>query len=153
MPGVLRDVDTIEKDQLRPVPLQEFRPGDTVRVHYRIVEGDKSRIQVFQGVVIRIKGKKGHSRSTFTVRKVSYGIGVERTFLYNTPRLEKVDVVSPGKVRQSRLYYMRGRRGKSARIKERQAAPRPQAGEPVRSQVEPSSEPEPESEPEIVIEQ
>jgi large subunit ribosomal protein L19 len=120
MPGVLNEIADIEKNQLRPVPLEEFRPGDTVRVHYRIVEGEKTRIQVFQGVVIRIKGKKGHSRSTFTVRKVSYNIGVERTFLYNSPRLEKVEVLSPGKVRQSRLYYMRQRRGKSARIKERQ---------------------------------
>ncbi len=120
MPGVLLEVQSVEKAQLRPVPLQEFRPGDTIRAYYRIVEGEKTRVQMFQGVVIRISGKKGHSRATFTVRKVSYGIGVERTFLYNSPRLEKIDVLSPGKVHQSRLFYMRGRSGKSARIKERQ---------------------------------
>lgn len=120
MSGVLPQVEEIEKAQHRAVPLEEFRPGDTVRVHYQIVEGDKSRVQVFQGVVIRIQGKKGHSRATFTVRKVSYNIGVERTFLYNSPRLEQVEVLSPGKVRKSRLFYMRGRRGKRARIAERQ---------------------------------
>lgn len=120
MSGVLPQIEEIEKAQHRAVPLTEFRTGDTVRVHYQIVEGEKSRVQVFQGVVIRTQGKKGHSRATFTVRKVSYNIGVERTFLYNSPRLEQVEVLSPGKVRQSRLYYMRGRRGKSARIAERQ---------------------------------
>ncbi|MBW2263209.1 MAG: 50S ribosomal protein L19 [Deltaproteobacteria bacterium] len=120
MSGVLPQVEEIEKAQHRAVPLTEFRTGDTVRVHYQIVEGEKARVQVFQGVVIRMKGKKGHSRATFTVRKVSYNIGVERTFLYNSPRLVQIDVLSPGKVRQSRLYYMRGRRGKSARIAERQ---------------------------------
>jgi len=129
MAGVLPQIDEIEKAQHRAVPLTEFRTGDTVRVHYQIVEGEKTRVQVFQGVVIRTQGKKGHSRSTFTVRKVSYNIGVERTFLYNSPRLEAVDVLSPGKVRQSRLYYMRGRRGKSARIAERQTA-RPGTGSP-----------------------
>jgi large subunit ribosomal protein L19 len=120
MSGVLPQIEEIEKAQHRAVPLTEFRTGDTVRVHYQIVEGEKSRVQVFQGVVIRTQGKKGHARATFTVRKVSYNIGVERTFLYNSPRLQQIDVLSPGKVRQSRLYYMRGRRGKSARIAERQ---------------------------------
>jgi large subunit ribosomal protein L19 len=119
MSGALPEIQAIEKEQYRKVPLEEFRPGDTVRVHYQIVEGDKQRIQVFQGVVIRIQGKKGHARATFTVRKVFYNIGVERTFLYNSPRLEKIEVVNAGKVRQSRLFYMRGRRGKRARIKER----------------------------------
>ena len=122
MSGALPEIQAIEKEQYRKVPLEEFRPGDTVRVHYQIVEGDKQRVQVFQGVVIRIQGKKGHARATFTVRKVSYNIGVERTFLYNSPRLEKVEVVNAGKVRQSRLFYMRGRRGKRARIKERMTA-------------------------------
>lgn len=146
MPGVLPEVMNIEKDQLRPVPLQEFRPGDTVRVHYRIVEGEKTRVQVFQGVVIRIKGKKGHSRSTFTVRKVSYGIGVERTFLYNSPRLEEVEVLSSGKVRKSRLYYMRERSGKSARIKERQTGHAPEhASHP---ETEPEAPEETETQPE-----
>jgi len=122
MSGVLPIIQEIEKAQNRAVPLEEYRPGDTVRVHYRIVEGDKTRVQVFQGVVIRIQGKKGHARSTFTVRKVSYGIGVERTFLYNSPRLEKIEVLSSGKVRKSRLYYMRGLSGKSARLRARQEA-------------------------------
>jgi large subunit ribosomal protein L19 len=110
----------IEKRQRRQAPLEEFRPGDTVRVHYEIIEGEKKRVQVFQGVVIRVKGRKTfHSRAAFTVRKVSYQVGVERTFLYNSPKLLKVEVVTRGKVRKSRLYYMRQLSGKSARIQER----------------------------------
>jgi large subunit ribosomal protein L19 len=146
MSGVLPQIEEIEKAQYRSVPLAEFRPGDTVRVHYQIVEGDKTRVQVFQGVVIRVQGKKGHARATFTVRKVSYGIGVERTFLYNSPRLQKIEMLSPGKVRQSRLYYMRGRRGKRARIRERQTwyteeKPPEEAGEGAEPEAaEPSPE-------------
>ncbi len=120
MSGEVPQIDAIEKKQLRSSKIDDFRPGDTVRVHYEIVEGEKKRTQVFQGVIIRVKGRKTlHNRSNFTVRKVSYQVGVERTFLYNSPRLLKVEVVMPGKVRQSRLYYMRQRSGKSARIRER----------------------------------
>lgn len=97
--------------------LPEVRPGDTVKVHYRIVEGDNERVQVFPGIVIRVRNS-GNDLS-FTVRRIaSHGIGVERTFLVNSPRLEKIEVVRGSKVRRSKLYYLRGRTGKAARLKE-----------------------------------
>ena len=95
----------------------EFRVGDTVRVHVRIVEGDKTRVQVFEGPVIR--RRRGGVRATFTVRKISSGVGVERTFPVYGPRIEKVEVVTRGRVRRNRLYYLRDRTGKAARIKAR----------------------------------
>jgi len=110
---------TIQELEARlPAPdFPDFRVGDTVRVHVRIVEGDKERVQVFEGVCIR--RRRGGARSTFTVRKVSYGVGVERTFPYFGPRVEKVEIKSRGRVRRGRLYYLRERRGKAARIRER----------------------------------
>ncbi|MFW5925808.1 MAG: 50S ribosomal protein L19 [Myxococcota bacterium] len=107
-------IQAIESAQKRSIPA--FRVGDTVRVHYRIREGDKERIQVFQGVVIR--RKRGGAGATFTVRKVSYGVGVERIFPANSPRIERVEVASHGHVRRSRLYYLRELRGKKARLRE-----------------------------------
>jgi len=109
-------MDIIEKEQMR-TDIPEFREGDTVRVHARIREGEKERIQVFEGVVIR--KRKGKTGATFTVRKVSYGIGVERIFPLHSPLIDKIEVVTRGKVRRSRLYYLRSLRGKAARIKER----------------------------------
>ncbi|RLB22899.1 MAG: 50S ribosomal protein L19 [Deltaproteobacteria bacterium] len=109
-------MDIIEKEQMR-TDIPEFREGDTVRVHARIREGEKERIQVFEGVVIR--KRKGKTGATFTVRKVSYGIGVERIFPLHSPLVDKIEVVTRGKVRRSRLYYLRSLRGKAARIKER----------------------------------
>ncbi len=110
-------IHEIEREYTRK-DLPDFRPGDTVKVYFRIVEGEeKERVQVFQGVVIRKRGSG--TGATFTVRKVSYGIGVERTFPLHSPRLEKIEVVRRGKVRRARLYYLRGRSGKAARIKER----------------------------------
>lgn len=106
----------ITKDQLR-TDLPEFRPGDTVRVHAKVVEGSRERIQVFEGVVI--KRQNGGIHETFTVRKISYGVGVERTFPLHSPRIDKIEVVRRGKVRRAKLYYMRNLRGKAARIKER----------------------------------
>jgi large subunit ribosomal protein L19 len=97
--------------------LPTFQAGDTVRVHVRVVEGEKERIQVFEGVVIARKG--GSSRETFTVRKLSYGIGVERIFPLHSPMLEKIDVVRAGRVRRAKLYYLRSKRGRAARIRER----------------------------------
>jgi large subunit ribosomal protein L19 len=94
-----------------------FRPGDTLRVHVKVTEGSRSRIQVFQGIVIRRQGAS--SRETFTVRKVSYGVGVERTFPVHSPSLDKIEPVTKGKVRRAKLYYLRDLRGKAARIKER----------------------------------
>ncbi|MGY4689801.1 50S ribosomal protein L19 [Salibacterium sp. K-3] len=105
----------ITKDQLK-TDLPNFRAGDTVRVHVKVVEGSRERIQVFQGVVIKRRG--GGISETFTVRKVSYGIGVERTFPVHSPRIDKIEVKRRGRVRQARLYYLRNLRGKAARIKE-----------------------------------
>ncbi len=109
-------IDMLEKEQMR-TDIPDFGPGDTVRVHVKIKEGDKERIQVFEGVVIR--KRKGNIGATFTVRKVSYGIGVERIFPLHSPAIEKIEVIRRGKVRRSRLYYLRGLKGKAARIKEK----------------------------------
>jgi large subunit ribosomal protein L19 len=109
-------IDKIDLEQMR-FDHPEFRAGDTVRVHIRIVEGTKERIQVFEGVVI--KRKRGMMNASFTVRKISHGVGVEKTFALHSPRLEKIEVVTRGRVRRSRLYYLRERRGKAARIRER----------------------------------
>ena len=106
----------LEMEQMRG-DIPDFKPGDTVKVHARIKEGEKERIQVFQGVVIR--KRKGTTGATFTVRKVSYGIGVERIFPLHSPNIDKVEVVSRGRVRRSRLYYLRNLRGRAARIKEK----------------------------------
>ena len=97
--------------------IPEFRPGDTLKVHVKVVEGTRSRIQVFQGVVIRRQG--AGVRETFTVRKVSFGVGVERTFPVHTPVIDKIEVVTRGDVRRAKLYYLRDLRGKAAKIKER----------------------------------
>ncbi|MFC3882595.1 50S ribosomal protein L19 [Bacillus songklensis] len=105
----------ITKEQLR-TDLPEFRPGDTVRVHVKVVEGNRERIQIFEGVVIKRRG--GGISETFTVRKVSYGVGVERTFPVHTPKIAKLEVIRRGKVRRAKLYYLRNLRGKAARIKE-----------------------------------
>ena len=99
--------------------MPEFKAGDTIRVHARIKEGEKERVQVFQGVVIR--KRKGTTGATFTVRKVSYGIGVERIFPLHSPSIDKIEVMTRGKVRRGRIYYMRQLRGKAARIKEKRA--------------------------------
>ncbi len=106
----------IENEQLRTGVVPDFRVGDTVRVHYKIVEGDKDRIQVFQGVVL--KRHRAGARSTFTVRKVSFNVGVERQFLTHSPRIDKVEVVSRGVVRRARLFYLRDLQGKAARVRD-----------------------------------
>jgi large subunit ribosomal protein L19 len=111
-------IEKLEREQLR-MDMPVFRPGDTVKVHLRIIEGEKERIQVFQGAVLRLR--KGGVDSTFTVRKVSDGVGVERVFPMHSPFIERVEVVSQGKVRRSRLYYLRALRGKAARIKTKTA--------------------------------
>jgi len=112
----MQKLDAVDATSLR-TDIPEFRPGDTLKVHVRVVEGNKSRIQVFQGVVIRRAG--GGVRETFTVRKVSYGVGVERTFPVHSPIIDKVEVVTRGDVRRAKLYYLRDLRGKKAKIKER----------------------------------
>ena len=115
----MNTLDALDADSLRD-DIPEFRPGDTVKVHVRVVEGNRSRIQVFQGVVIRRQG--GGIRETFTVRKVSFGVGVERTFPVHTPVVEKIEVVTRGDVRRAKLYYLRSLRGKAAKIKEKRDA-------------------------------
>jgi len=112
----MQKLDAVDAASLR-TDIPEFRPGDTLKVHVRVVEGNKSRIQVFQGVVIRRAG--GGVRETFTVRKVSYGVGVERSFPVHSPIIDKVEVVTRGVVRRAKLYYLRDLRGKKAKIKER----------------------------------
>ena len=109
-------IETLEKEQLRS-DIPDFAPGDTVRVHAKIVEGSRERIQMFEGVVISRQGTG--VRETFTVRRISYGIGVERMFPVHSPRIEKIDVLRKGIVRRAKLYYLRNLTGKAARIKEK----------------------------------
>lgn len=109
-------IQALEQEQLRK-DIPSFKPGDTVRAHVKVVEGNRERIQVFEGVVIARQG--GGIRETFTVRRISYGVGVERTFPVHSPRLEKIEVVRKGIVRRAKLYYLRNLTGKAARIKER----------------------------------
>lgn len=108
-------IRAIEKQNMKE-DVPDFRPGDNVKVHYRITEGNRERIQVFQGDVIARKGKG--SRETFTVRKISFSVGVERTFPVHSPKIEKIEVVRKGKVRRAKLYYLRDKVGKAAKIKE-----------------------------------
>jgi large subunit ribosomal protein L19 len=115
MSDVVPTIKDIEKRYARKQALDNFRVGDTVKVHTIIKEGDKERVQVYEGVVIA--RKRGGTRASFTVRKISYGVGVERTFPLHTPRIEKVEVIARGSVRQGRLYYLRELQGKAARIK------------------------------------
>jgi large subunit ribosomal protein L19 len=111
------DVLRLFEEESRKTNLPAFQPGGTVRVHVRVVEGEKERIQVFEGVVIARKG--GSNRETFTVRKISYGIGIERIFPLHSPMIEKIDVIRQGRVRRAKLYYLRDKKGRAARIRER----------------------------------
>jgi len=112
----MHTLDHVDAASLRD-DIPQFRPGDELKVHVRVIEGNKSRVQVFQGVVLRRSG--GGVRETFTVRKISYGVGVERTFPVHSPVLDKIEVVRRGDVRRAKLYYLRDLRGKAAKIKER----------------------------------
>jgi large subunit ribosomal protein L19 len=109
----MNPIEAIEQEQLRS-DIPDFKSGDTVKIHVKVVEGEKERIQVFQGIVIRKSG--GANRATFTVRKVSYGVGVERTFPLHSPRIDRIEVVTKGQVRRAKLYYLRDLSGKAARI-------------------------------------
>jgi large subunit ribosomal protein L19 len=127
-------IQSVERRQLRQVP--EFRVGDRVRVHFQVIEGNRRRTQVFEGVVIKIQGKG--ARRTFTVRKLSFGIGVERTFPVHSPKIERIEVAARGEVRRAKLYYLRGRVGRRARVREsREFRPEDVA-------MIPGAEPEPE---------
>src|SRR6476469_6436816 len=109
-------IETLERAQLRD-NIPQFKAGDTVRVHFRVIEGQRQRIQVFEGVVIKRQGSG--ARETFTVRKQSFGVGVERTFPLHSPKIEKLEIAARGDVRRAKLYYLRGRVGKAARVAER----------------------------------
>ncbi len=112
----MNTMDLVEKEQLR-TDLSEFSVGDTVRIHLKVVEGNRERVQAFEGVVIARKG--GGVRETFTVRKVTFGVGVERVFPLHSPMIQSIDVIAKGKVRRAKLYYLRGRVGKKSRLKTR----------------------------------
>ena len=116
----MNTLDSVDAASLRN-DIPAFRPGDTVKVHVRVIEGTRSRIQIFQGVVIRRQG--GGLQETFTVRKISFGVGVERTFPVHNPVVEKIEVVTRGDVRRAKLYYLRDLRGKKAKIKEKRDTP------------------------------
>ena len=128
----MHPTEMIDRDSLR-ADIPEFRPGDTVKVHVRVVEGNRERVQVFQGAVMRRQG--GGVQETFTVRKVSFGVGVERTFPVHSPTIAKIEVTTLGDVRRAKLYYLRGRHGKAAKIKERRV-PRGKAAAAVPELVE-----------------
>jgi large subunit ribosomal protein L19 len=113
--------DVVERDQMRD-DLPDFRPGDTVKVHVRVIEGSRQRVQVFQGFILRRQG--GGLRETFTVRKLSFGVGVERTFPVHSPIIQRIEIVSRGDVRRAKLYYLRDRIGKAAKIKEKRSPAR-----------------------------
>ena len=113
-------IDSLERAQLRKVP--PFESGDRVRVHFQVVEGNRRRTQVFEGVVIRRQGSG--ARETFTVRKLSFGVGVERTFPVHSPKIERIEIAARGDVRRAKLYYLRGRVGRAARVRERRFDPR-----------------------------
>ena len=110
-------IETLERMQLRD-DVPEFKSGDTVKVHFRVIEGQRQRIQVFEGIVIKRQGST--ARETFTVRKQSFGVGVERTFPVHSPKIERIERVTEGDVRRAKLYYLRGKVGKKARVREKQ---------------------------------
>ena len=135
----MREIQELEKKALR-TDHPDFRPGDTVRVHVRIKEGDKERIQVFEGAVLQ--RHRGGIHATFTVRKVSYGVGVERVFPLHSPMIAKIELKSRGRVRRSRLYYLRERTGKAARIRDRYGAIKPSRQDAARPPTDPPAEEE-----------
>jgi large subunit ribosomal protein L19 len=140
-------IDSIERAQMRKVP--RFKAGDTVRVHFQVIEGQRRRVQVFEGIVIKRQGSG--ARETFTVRKQSFGVGVERTFPLHSPKIEKIDVAAVGDVNRAKLYYLRGRVGKKARVREQRysgAKPEVIVDEiPVEDEVPVAEEPEVEEAP------
>jgi large subunit ribosomal protein L19 len=144
-------IETLERAQLRD-GLPKFKAGDTVRVHFRVIEGQRSRIQVFEGIVLKRQGSG--ARETFTVRKQSFGVGVERTFPLHSPKIDKIEVVAIGDVSRAKLYYLRGKVGKKARVREKRygagvPAPTPvKKSEPATEDAPAAAEPEPaETEP------
>jgi len=144
MSDVRPSVQSIERKHFRE-DLPPFRAGDTVRVNVKIIEGDKERVQAFEGVVIRIH--RGGSRASFTVRKVSYGVGVERIFPLHSPRLDSVELLSRGRVRRGRLYYLRQRMGRAARVEEAPMKPVPEPEAKAQAPAEPEAKAQAPAEP------
>ena len=145
-------IETLERRQLRP-NIPEFKAGDTVRVHFQVIEGERRRVQVFEGIVLKRQGSR--ARETFTVRKQSFGVGVERTFPVHSPKIERIEVTAIGEVNRAKLYYLRGRVGRKARVRERReghrlssagarAADQP-ADESIEAERVPEGEPEAEA--------
>jgi large subunit ribosomal protein L19 len=131
-------IETLEREQLRQ-DIPQFKAGDTVRVHFKVIEGQRQRIQVFEGIVLKRQG--AGARETFTVRKQSFGVGVERTFPLHSPKIEKIDVAAIGDVNRAKLYYLRGKVGKKARVRELRQdarAPKTVAAAPTEPEVAPS---------------
>jgi large subunit ribosomal protein L19 len=145
MSNVIQD---LERAQLRTVP--RFKAGDTVRVHFQVIEGARRRVQVFEGIVIKRQG--AGARETFTVRKQSFGVGVERTFPLHSPKIERIEVVAIGDVNRAKLYYLRGRVGKRARIREKRYGSGAELPETVVSTLAATEEPEVEEQPEAETE-
>jgi large subunit ribosomal protein L19 len=145
----MHPTETIDRDSLRG-DIPDFRPGDTVKVHVRVVEGNRERVQVFQGAVMRRQG--GGVQETFTVRKVSFGVGVERTFPVHSPTIAKIEVTTLGDVRRAKLYYLRDRHGKAAKIKERRIPRGKAAAEAVVEEAPESAEVEELEEVDVVDE-
>src|SRR5438132_10011380 len=148
-------IESIERAQLRRVP--NFAPGDRVKVHFQVIEGSRRRVQVFEGIVIKRQG--AGSRETFTVRKQSFGVGVERTFPVHSPKVEKIEVTSIGDVSRAKLYYLREKVGKKARVRGKQVAGSLSSADAVEAQAgqeqpeaEAEADPEPEVEPEAEAE-
>jgi large subunit ribosomal protein L19 len=143
-------IESIERAQVR-TDIPQFKAGDTVRVHFKVIEGQRARIQVFEGIVLKRQG--AGARETFTVRKQSFGIGVERTFPLHSPKIEKIEVAAIGDVNRAKLYYLRGKVGRKARVRElrqdsaRTARPTPQQREPAPSEVSEGETPEAVAEP------
>ena len=134
-------IESIERAQLRKVP--RFKAGDTVRVHFQVIEGSRRRVQVYEGIVIKRQGSG--ARETFTVRKQSFGVGVERTFPLHSPKIEKIEVIAIGDVNRAKLYYLRGRVGKKARVREKRYGSGPVLQDAVDAVPEAVEEPEPEA--------
>lgn len=136
-------IESIERAQMRKVP--RFKAGDTVRVHFQVIEGSRRRVQMYEGIVIKRQGSG--VRETFTVRKQSFGVGVERTFPLHSPKIEKIDVIAVGDVNRAKLYYLRGRVGKKARVREKRYGTGPVLQETFDDvpEAEPVEEPEPEA--------
>src|SRR5580765_6655244 len=144
-------IESIERAQLRKVP--RFKAGDTVRVHFQVIEGARRRVQVYEGIVIKRQGSG--ARETFTVRKQSFGVGVERTFPLHSPKIEKIEVTAIGDVNRAKLYYLRGRVGKKARVREKRYGATPQVERGIEPELEaaPADEEPADEEPTVTEEQ